>query len=119
MDAAGLFLGADNTTLQPTLGSNFCIGPQNCVLKDRGGANVTAPRDHRTTAQLRAMIDDRSFGYAFRPSAGFHIMRLPVLSDNHSMHIEIFSTRTDVEPISRSEERRVGKECRSRWSLEH
>src|SRR6266566_7084519 len=97
MDAAGLFLGADNTTLQPTLGSNFCIGPQNCVLKDRGGANVTAPRDHRTTAQLRAMIDDRSFGYAFRPSAGFHIMRLPVLSDNHSMHIEIFSTRTDVE----------------------
>ena len=35
MDAAGLFLGADNTTLKLTLGSNLCARPQNCVFKDR------------------------------------------------------------------------------------
>jgi hypothetical protein len=35
MDASGLFLGADNTTLKLTLGSNLCAGPQNCVFQDR------------------------------------------------------------------------------------
>jgi glycosyltransferase A (GT-A) superfamily protein (DUF2064 family) len=35
MDAAGLFLGADNTTMKLTLGSNLCVRPQNSVFEDR------------------------------------------------------------------------------------
>ncbi len=35
MDAADLFLGADNTTMKLTFGSNFCVRPQNSVFEDR------------------------------------------------------------------------------------
>src|SRR5438552_18380275 len=35
MDAADLFLGADNTTMKLTLGSNLCTRPQNSVFEDR------------------------------------------------------------------------------------
>ena len=31
----------------------------------------------------------------------------------------VFSTELDVGGVTRSEERRVGKECRSRWSPYH
>ena len=31
----------------------------------------------------------------------------------------VVSTFRDIEYLSRSEERRVGKECRSRWSPDH
>src|SRR5437762_4758469 len=37
MDAADLFLGADNTTMKLTFGSNFCVGPQNSVFEDQIG----------------------------------------------------------------------------------
>jgi len=40
MDAADLFLGADNTTMKLTFGSNLCARPQNCVFKDRARADL-------------------------------------------------------------------------------
>src|ERR1035437_5077750 len=36
-----------------------------------------------------------------------------------AMEIHLRSMREDGDPIPRSEERRVGKECRSRWSPYH
>src|SRR5690348_18460508 len=37
----------------------------------------------------------------------------------HSSEPPVFAENTKLIHISRSEERRVGKECRSRWSLYH
>src|SRR5246127_1750756 len=100
MEATHLFSGADNTGLQPALGSNFCIRPQNCVLQTRFRADAAVSSDDRTAAQLRARIDDRAARYALRPSAGFDEIRFPIVSQNGAVHFEIFSTRRDVEPFS-------------------
>ena len=37
----------------------------------------------------------------------------------HILAVETKAMREDVSDITRSEERRVGKECRSRWSPYH
>ena len=46
MDAAGPFLGADNTTLKLALGSNFCVRPQNCIFEDCVCADSTMLSDN-------------------------------------------------------------------------
>ena len=46
MDTAGLFFGADNTTLKVALGSNLCARPQNCVLEDGFCADAAIPSDN-------------------------------------------------------------------------
>jgi hypothetical protein len=46
MDTAGFFLGADNTTLKVTLGSNLCARPQNCVFEDGFCADAAIPSDN-------------------------------------------------------------------------
>ena len=50
-------------------------------------------------------------------SRAFYLLLLPVLD----MAVIHFLRRSDMEEekIKRSEERRVGKECRSRWSPYH
>src|ERR1035437_11034825 len=40
-------------------------------------------------------------------------------SKETSFHLVVYEVRPDVSAIIRSEERRVGKECRSRWSPYH
>ena len=49
-----------------------------------------------------------------------HLKKEGLLSeDDRSMLSEIVSELADAELCRRSEERRVGKECRSRWSPYH
>ena len=60
---------------------------------------------------------------------GFGLMRLPLLNPNDGSSIDIELTKKMVDTFlekgftyfdtARSEERRVGKECRSRWSPYH
>src|SRR2546430_5409582 len=45
--------------------------------------------------------------------------RVAELIKSHQSTIVFSNTRRGVERVSRSEERRVGKECRSRWSPYH
>src|SRR4029077_14299748 len=46
MDAAGLFFGADNTTLKLALRSNFCVRPKNCIFEDCVCADSTMLSDN-------------------------------------------------------------------------
>ena len=39
--------------------------------------------------------------------------------DNNENGVVGYSGKLDIHPLTRSEERRVGKECRSRWSPYH
>jgi hypothetical protein len=41
MDAARFFFRADNTSQKLTLGSNFCVWPQNCIFEDCFSADST------------------------------------------------------------------------------
>src|SRR5262245_36965401 len=100
MDAGDLFPGADNTGLQPALGSNFCIRPQNCVFQNRLRADTAVSADDCAAAQLRARIDDRAARNAFRPFARFYEIWLPIFSQDGAVHFEIFSTRRNIEPFS-------------------
>ena len=44
---------------------------------------------------------------------------LPRLNEEETENINRLITSTEIETVIRSEERRVGKECRSRWSPYH
>src|SRR3989442_15327444 len=58
-------------------------------------------------------------GWIGNPQSSLRLKGLPSPRPSapwHSMHF--FSTKR-LAPFSRSEERRVGKECRSRWSPYH
>src|SRR5437762_100616 len=100
MDASDLFSGADNTSFQPALGSNFCIRPQNCVFQNRICADAAVSSHDCAAAQLRARIDNRAIRYALGPFARFDETRFPIFSQNCAVHFEIFRTRRDVEPFS-------------------
>jgi hypothetical protein len=100
MDAGNLFSGADNTGLQPALGSNFCIRPQNCVFQDRFCADAAVSSYDCAATQLRARIDVRVVRYALRPFARFDETRFPVSPQDCPVDFEIFSPRRDVEPFS-------------------
>ena len=99
MDASDLFSGADNTGLQPALGSNFCIRPQNCVFQNCIRADAAVRPNHRTPADLRGRIDMGAFRDRLGPIARFHVGRSPMFVRNHAVDIEIFFARPDVEPI--------------------
>src|SRR5688572_32835739 len=58
-------------------------------------------RTDTVLALARAMYESREFG------------AMPILAD------ALQDAGCDNEAVLRSEERRVGKECRSRWSAEH
>src|SRR5207237_6608890 len=67
MDAADFFLGADNTTMKLTFGSNLCTRPQNCVLKDGARADLAVFSDNRAAPHLCTRINDGCFRDALRP----------------------------------------------------
>ena len=71
MDASDLFSGADNTGLQPALGSNFCIRPQNCVFQNCIRADAAVSSHDCAAAQLRARIDDRAARYCAQAIRAF------------------------------------------------
>src|SRR5205807_2554208 len=100
MDAGDFFSGADNTSLQPALGSNFCVRPQNCVFEDGVRADATVWSDNGAAAQFGAGINNCAAGYALWPFAHFNEMRPPILSQNRAVHIEIFGARRNIEPFS-------------------
>src|ERR1035438_10710851 len=62
-------------------------------------------------------ISDRPSDLTYPPEVGFVIMR-----DNHQSYVQAsdyLQATAKVVCVQRSEERRVGKECRSRWSPYH
>src|SRR5262249_34291520 len=100
MDSAGRFSGADNTTLKLTLGSNFCVRPQNCIFEDCVCADSTMLSDNRAAAQFCRRIDNCCFGYSLRPLGRFHVPWFPAFLQNNTMNFQIFRARTDVEPVA-------------------
>jgi hypothetical protein len=100
MDARDLFPGADNTGLQPALGSNFCIRPQNCVFQDRFCADAAVSSYDCAATQVRARIDARVVRYALGPLARSDETRFPAFAQDCPVDFEIFSARRDVEPFS-------------------
>ena len=54
----------------------------------------------------------------FKRKQGYDVMFLTG-TDEHGQKIEDKAAAAGVQPKERSEERRVGKECRSRWSPYH
>jgi len=50
MDAADLFLGADNTTMKLTFASNLCVRPQDCVFKNGARADPAILSNDGATA---------------------------------------------------------------------
>ena len=71
------------------------------------GRNVTGLSD-----QERALIRREKIGFVFQL---FHLVPRLTAAQN----IELPLTLDGLPPEKRSEERRVGKECRSRWSPYH
>src|SRR5215470_8919465 len=100
MDSSDLFSGADNTGLQPALGSNFCIRPQNCVVQNCPGADAAVFSYDRAPAQLSARIGFRAAGDALGPFMRFDEVRFPILPQDCAVHFEIFSARRNVEPFT-------------------
>ena len=43
----------------------------------------------------------------------------PQISNSQDVSLRYYLASNDLKPVERSEERRVGKECRSRWSPYH
>ena len=87
-------------------------------------------------AEVQALVTKTSFGYPQRKSLGFDVNRLNLLIavlqkraglplEGFDIHVNIAGGLKITEPALdlavclRSEERRVGKECRSRWSPYH
>src|SRR3954454_12910216 len=100
MDARDPFLGADNTSLQPTLGSNFCIRPQNCVFEHCIRSDAAVSSDDCAAAQLCGGINRGTARFALRPGTYFNEIWFPIVSQDRAVHLEIFSARPDVEPFS-------------------
>src|SRR5439155_11842648 len=89
MDAAGLFSGADNTTVKLTFGSNFCIRPQICVFKEALCTNTAVRSNHRTSANLCGRIDMRALRDRFGPVPRFHVSLSPMFARNRAVDVEI------------------------------
>src|SRR5207248_3973343 len=98
MDAADLSVGADNTTVQATFGSNFCIWPQNCVLDDGVVAHAAIGADGKKTGKLRARGQCGTLRHTNRPLRGLHITRSPTVPDG-TMNLQVWGARTDAETV--------------------
>src|SRR5260370_31173417 len=97
MDAAHLLLGADNTTLKATFGSNLCPGPQNCVLDDGIVAHAAIGADGKKSGKLRAPSYDGTLCHTNRPLRGVYIRRSPTVRDD-TMNLPILRAGTKGQP---------------------
>ena len=128
----------------PIKGGYFPVSPQDqyCDIRDEMVRKLTAvgldiERAHHEVgsggqqeinyrfAPLQKAADDMmKFKYVIKNTAlelghSATFMPKPLFGDNGSgMHTHL-SLWKNGEPLLRSEERRVGKECRSRWSPYH
>src|ERR1035438_895530 len=77
------------------------------------------PADTFQLAEIRLMPGEESrerASFRYEPGRqGEHVLPLGAASDNHRQELGVTQC-AGAEPLERSEERRVGKECRSRWS---
>src|SRR5256886_13730992 len=69
----------------------------------------------------RAGRTDQVVHFPIGPISHFRPPRTPPQHSKKFRHVNAFSIRSPASPVNvnRSEERRVGKECRSRWSPYH
>src|SRR6266581_3119143 len=98
MDAAGLLLGADNTTLKVTFGSNFCARPQDCVLDDGVVAHAAIGTDGKKSGKLRSRSYSGTLCDTNRPLRLLDITGSPTVRD-HTMDFQVLCARTNVEPF--------------------
>src|SRR6266568_764424 len=98
MDAADLLVGADNTTLKVTFGSNFCARPQNCVLDDGVVAHAAIGADGKKSGELRARGHCGILCDTNRPLRLLDITGSPTVRD-HTMNFQVLGARTNVEPF--------------------
>ena len=94
--------------------SGRVTGVQTCALPI-----YETPQAEVGTEQLTLAVGENNAGYRL----GFYVQIRDVMNREYG---RIFAGETDVETAfatieeeGRSEERRVGKECRSRWSPYH
>src|ERR1035437_10704715 len=88
----------------------------NSAISERLGADT--PRHADVRPDIRQMVMPRHSGEASIRSLAAKVYRLS-LSERLSLFAEHLYDVVMTQTSSRSEERRVGKECRSRWSPYH
>src|SRR5213082_344264 len=98
MDAAGLLVGADNTTMKMTSGSNFCPRPQNCVFNDGVVAHTAIVADGKKPGKPRTRSHNCTFCHTNRPLPLLDVTGSPIVRD-YTMDFQILCTRTNIEPF--------------------
>ena len=71
--------------------------------------------DEQAQIELRGSVEDVTF---YRPDTGFTVLDLNSEGELVTV-VGVLPALSAGEELRRSEERRVGKECRSRWSPYH
>src|SRR3954454_1519625 len=98
--AVNYFSAADNTTLELRSGSNFCTGPNDCVLHDGVCLDGAVGADNRKSFDPRFRVQQRVFRDQLRPTRLCYVGRFPSVIQDRSMDLEVFATRSDVEPLA-------------------
>ena len=80
------------------------VGPEHAYLKDTGRARYERVTDEEALSAFRTLCRREGI--------------LPALESSHALAWALRLLPT-LGKLTRSEERRVGKECRSRWSPYH
>src|ERR1017187_10182107 len=96
------------------------VVPSGLVLEQVLGVHAAVRPDH-VVGDLSSFqkVDQILPGYA-KDGCRFHGGQLGLVLDNHDgLPLIQKSNQFSQKRIERSEERRVGKECRSRWSRYH
>ena len=96
-------------------------------LRVSGASERTTPRPRRALERLRVACEQAKIELSRAREALVLVsdvdLGLGAANDDGAGSTEVVVTRADLErvmgPFMRSEERRVGKECRSRWSPYH
>ena len=72
-----------------------------------------------TVGDQKIQRGEKRRGYLQVAQASTHIVKLPYIVANGVKEGPTLTVLGGVHAVERSEERRVGKECRSRWSPYH
>src|SRR5256885_15941953 len=81
---------------------------------------AVAPELYKAQAGINALLNQSSLGIQLLELVFLRVSQINGCAFCVDMHTrELLSRGEDLQRINRSEERRVGKECRSRWSPYH